>query len=122
MKKEKIAFDYRKYYKEYYGITFDKDLEIHHLDWDRSNNDISNLLLIPKATHEKFHFACNAISSALSKYGSPKDLHLDPNGHTYDVQMAQLYFSAIEDMDTWNVYKTLGYEFCYDNRVTLKNK
>lgn len=33
-------FNYRKYYKEYYGIDFGSEYDIHHIDFDRSNNDI----------------------------------------------------------------------------------
>ena len=48
--------DYIKYFKKKTGFCWDsKKYEIHHLDMDRENNDISNLILIPKNIHKRFH-------------------------------------------------------------------
>jgi len=47
--------DYRKFYKDYYKIDFGKEYEVHHIDLDRNNNDISNLLLLPKELHKRYH-------------------------------------------------------------------
>ena len=54
MKKPKEV-DYRKYYKEYFGIDFDASFEVHHIDTDRSNNNIENLILLPKELHKRLH-------------------------------------------------------------------
>lgn len=50
------SFNYRKYYKDYYGIDFDSNYVIHHIDFDRSNNDINNLILLPSKLHSRYHF------------------------------------------------------------------
>lgn len=42
------SFNYRKYYKDYYGIDFGKEFDIHHIDINRENNEINNLILLPK--------------------------------------------------------------------------
>ena len=47
--------NYREKYKRYYGIEFGKDYVVHHIDENRENNDISNLLLLPAALHSKYH-------------------------------------------------------------------
>lgn len=48
--------DYLKFYARYYGITWDhQKFEVHHIDGNRKNNDIDNLLLIPKALHQRLH-------------------------------------------------------------------
>ena len=46
--------DYRKIYKDYYGIEFSSEYQIHHLDLDRTNNEIWNLLLLPKKLHQQY--------------------------------------------------------------------
>lgn len=46
---------YRNKYRQHYGIEFGKEYVIHHIDGDRSNNDISNLLLLPLSLHSKYH-------------------------------------------------------------------
>ena len=51
--------NYRLKYKRYYGIEFDGGYDVHHIDFDRSNNDIDNLLLLPSELHQKYHFYLN---------------------------------------------------------------
>ena len=48
--------DYRTKYKKYYGINFNsKKYVIHHMDLNHDNNDIENLLLLPRELHAKYH-------------------------------------------------------------------
>ena len=53
--------DYRKFYKQYYGINFDEEMAVHHCDFDRSNNSIDNLLLMPADLHHRYHFLINSL-------------------------------------------------------------
>lgn len=46
---------YRKFYKHYYQIDFASEIEIHHIDFNRNNNSISNLVALPKELHNKYH-------------------------------------------------------------------
>lgn len=46
---------YRKLYEKEFNITIPSDYDIHHIDFDHSNNKISNLLLIPHALHIALH-------------------------------------------------------------------
>lgn len=50
-----MAEKYREKYKRHYGIEFGKNYVIHHIDEDRTNNDISNLILLPHVLHSKYH-------------------------------------------------------------------
>lgn len=59
--------NYREKYKRYYGIEFGKEFEVHHMDFDRENDDISNLLLLPKELHQRYHALINAISISVDK-------------------------------------------------------
>ena len=49
--------NYKKVFKEATGIKYwdSKKYEIHHIDRDRENNNIRNLLLVPKKLHTKIH-------------------------------------------------------------------
>ena len=48
--------DYRKIYADYFGIKWDRKIfEVHHLDRNRENNDINNLVLLPKKLHKEYH-------------------------------------------------------------------
>ena len=53
--------NYREKYKRYYGIEFGREYEIHHIDLNHNNNDIDNLVLLPKELHHKYHFYLNAV-------------------------------------------------------------
>lgn len=43
------------YVWEYYNGPVPKGYDIHHIDFDRSNNDISNLQCLPRAEHKRLH-------------------------------------------------------------------
>lgn len=49
--------NYRKKFKEYYGIDFSRDYDVHHIDLNHENNDISNLMVLPKKLHRRYHMA-----------------------------------------------------------------
>lgn len=51
--------NYRKLYENHYGIKIPQDFDIHHIDGDRGNNAIENLVLLPRTTHETLHLICN---------------------------------------------------------------
>lgn len=48
--------NYRTKYKRYYGIEFGREYAVHHIDGNRENNDISNLVLLPTKLHSQYHF------------------------------------------------------------------
>jgi hypothetical protein len=49
---------YRKIWESYYGpIPKDQLYDIHHIDGDRSNNNISNLKLVTPREHYDIHYA-----------------------------------------------------------------
>lgn len=56
MGRKRKRVNYRQLYKDYYGIEFGPEMVVHHIDFDRSNNNISNLLLLPNRLHAKYHF------------------------------------------------------------------
>ena len=47
--------DYRKFYEEKTGIKACKEEDIHHLDGNRKNNSIYNLVKIPSKLHKQYH-------------------------------------------------------------------
>jgi len=47
--------DYRRLYENLYGITIPPEYDIHHIDFNRDNNNIENLLLLPKDLHQRLH-------------------------------------------------------------------
>lgn len=47
--------NYRKIYEKACDIKIPKKYIIHHIDFDRTNNNISNLVMLPNSLHTKYH-------------------------------------------------------------------
>ena len=47
--------NYKKYFEKYCNIKVPVNYEIHHIDLNHKNNDISNLMILPKELHRKYH-------------------------------------------------------------------
>lgn len=47
--------NYRRFYEKMCNIKIPKNYEVHHIDFDRNNNNIMNLVLLPKELHNKYH-------------------------------------------------------------------
>ena len=45
----------RKIYADYFKIQVKDGYHIHHIDFNPENNDIENLLLLPKKLHQRLH-------------------------------------------------------------------
>lgn len=105
--------DYRLKYKRYYGIEFGSDYAVHHIDLNRQNNDISNLVLLPKKLHSKYHLIINALSINPEK---PKadgfiDIRLSNVIIThYNTKMFELLPETMAECNKWLKYKQYGYD------------
>lgn len=51
----KLKKNMHRYVWEYYNGEIPEGFDVHHIDFDRSNNDISNLQLLSKDEHRKLH-------------------------------------------------------------------
>ena len=47
--------DYRKFYEKSLDTKLKKEEEVHHLDRNRENNEIINLVAIPRKLHKQYH-------------------------------------------------------------------
>ena len=46
---------YRKQYEKYHSLKLSSDYDVHHIDWNHNNNDIDNLIAVPKLVHTIIH-------------------------------------------------------------------
>jgi hypothetical protein len=47
---------YKQYYSKHFFVDIDNDkFHVHHIDFDRENNDMGNLLVLPAALHRRYH-------------------------------------------------------------------
>lgn len=55
--------NYRKIYEKKCNIKIPKNYEIHHVDFNRENNNIRNLVMLPKEIHQEYHKAYEELNS-----------------------------------------------------------
>ena len=45
----------KRLFEEKYDVIIPRDFEVHHIDLNHFNNDLSNLMILPKVLHRKYH-------------------------------------------------------------------
>lgn len=50
-----MGLSYTKTYEKHHNIKIPKGFEIHHIDANRNNNNIDNLIMLPKEFHRALH-------------------------------------------------------------------
>lgn len=97
---------YRNYFKSYYNLNFSKDYEVHHIDLNHNNNDITNLMLLPKKLHNKYHFLLNAVQgNQFEKVFNAKITGNAINSELYNLGMAEQLIEVLNECNKWYDYK-----------------
>lgn len=94
--------NYRLKYKRYYGIEFDVSYAVHHIDEDRENNDISNLVLLPSRLHSKYHFQKQIIESMQVPTRITGNAL---NAQSYYIRCLDEFLSTLRECNKWYDYK-----------------
>ena len=97
--------NYREKYKRHYNIAFGPEYEVHHIDLNHKNDDIENLLLLPKDLHRAYH-------KIIAELCGPEDLShftldfatLDPYSENFASSVGKLC-SIIGQCQRWIQYK-----------------
>lgn len=55
--------NYRKFYEKKCHIKIPKNYDIHHIDKNRDNNNIKNLVMLPKKLHKQYHSRLSMLES-----------------------------------------------------------
>ena len=96
--------NYKKIYEDYFGIKWDpKQFEIHHLDMNRENNNISNLVLLPKKLHKEYH---RLVSLVQYDFKSTKDILLVSNWDIIHAKEYQQLFELKFDIANLDIFQT----------------
>lgn len=102
--------NYRLKYKRYFGIDFGSDYEIHHIDFNRENNDIDNLVLLPKELHKKYHFVINQLSNCNDENGFI-DFRISNRTVTdFSVGYLHTLVDVMNECSEWANWKRHGYD------------
>lgn len=94
---------YRRTYEMYCG-KIPKGYEIHHIDFNHYNNDICNLVALPKELHQKYHKIAGD-ASLISFDATLKGRYSLGQGANY-----YAFEKAAEFMDVWKECQKYVYE------------
>ena len=110
--------NYRKFYAEYYGIKWDsRKYEVHHIDGNHENNNIANLILLPKSLHQKIH-------TAITNFTPNPDISFKEQVQEYmtdilngwsnwDIAVSLMgLIDVMNECSRWGLYKRVGYLNC----------
>lgn len=100
--------NYRTKFKRYYNIDFSSDYAIHHIDLNHDNNEIENLLLLPRELHNQYHFYLNATDRG-DGYKFFRRLTADIKGNfagnSYERQMFIGLLETLNECSKWYDFK-----------------
>ena len=99
--------DYRKFYQKKLNVKINNDFEIHHIDFNRENNDIINLVAIPKHLHNDYHELYKQINfEGLNLNLSPINFPYNGVGYNKFVVSYFIKFTEIlEEIQEWIYYR-----------------
>lgn len=106
--------DYKKFYSSLYGIKWNtKDFDVHHIDRDRSNNDIHNLVLLPKELHRELHRVYNDLDRMVAFNKDPfltaAKEYLDPFGGYLVSDTIEEFMHILYRCRLWGLKKDSNY-------------
>ena len=116
---------------EYHNGPIPEGCDIHHIDMDRSNNDIDNLLLMDESEHERYHsllpdrVEMSRKNIVIARQAADK-WHGTPDGFEFHSKHAKEYWSKAEEKTyqctccgkefrTRHVYGPKDNRFCSNN-------
>ena len=100
--------NYRKIYEEYHGVTLTPDIDIHHIDGDRTNNAPENLEALTREEHIQRHLDQGEYGAANLLSKGKVDVSGDRN--------------PMHGVEPWNKGKELHYEVWNKGKAGYKNK
>ena len=101
-----MGTDYRKFYCQQVGKQYDSNkFDIHHINMNRKDNRIENLVALPKKLHRQYHFY-KRVKDSTSEYdldyigGTEEELYMDYfREKTLDAY--QKFFAVIHECTKW---------------------
>lgn len=100
--------DYRKFYEQQTKRKVPSDFDVHHIDLNHENNDINNLVAIPKELHIEFHSTYNHIYLPVDKSELLPQGLLGKKGNGFNwfvFRQFELYYKNCEAVSEWIDYR-----------------
>jgi hypothetical protein len=109
--------NYRKLYSDEICKVPD-NFDIHHLDFNHENNDIGNLLMLPRKLHQRFHELKNQLPKDLIIPIHIKDItEKGSSGAFYYLNLVSQLLETNIECNQWANYKA----FCLGDLPNIHN-
>lgn len=82
---------YRNKYEEKTGLKVPSSFDIHHIDLNRKNNDINNLVAIPRELHRDYHKYARDISLKIRPIIPTSAIGSEIPSESFDVAYAETF-------------------------------
>ena len=101
--------NYRKKYEDYFNVNLPSDIVVHHIDANRENNSLDNLVAMPRELHSRYHSQKNELFSVLSHADDKYlDLEIIISGialNNYYLEMMKSFINTYNECWEWLAYK-----------------
>lgn len=102
--------NYRKKIEQTYNIKLSNKYVVHHIDFDRANNDINNLMILPRKLHGRYHFIVEGLmkNKNLKNYERKIDIRITSNhcmSNLYQFYMIERVEEVLDECSKWADYK-----------------
>lgn len=101
-----MGFNYRKFYFEQVGKKYSsKTFDIHHINLNREDNRIDNLVALPKKLHHQYHFY-KSLKDDTAGYdvdhiGSSREEQYYKFYREKTLDIHQKFYSVIQECTKW---------------------
>lgn len=104
---DKSKFDYHAFYEKQTGKPVPTDFHVHHIDFDRGNNNISNLVAIPSDLHNLYHTLYDSFSTfkplSIPLPNSPTQ---NGNGHfEYYANVTSRFYKVYKEVQDFCIFR-----------------
>jgi hypothetical protein len=107
--------NYKKIYEKYCNIKIPKGYDIHHIDCDHNNNDINNLVMLPKKLHNEYHRLYNCVPSVIN---STKTISIyNRMANKYIIYTLKDFDEILDECNKWLDYR----EYLLGNMPNIHN-
>lgn len=89
---------HRKIYESWYGVKIPNGFDVHHIDFNRDNNDPQNLLMLPSELHHRYH------QSVLAMFGGEDACVIRPQAtpaYRHQLEFLLPFASALDECAEW---------------------
>lgn len=94
--------NYRKIISKHYHVDLTSEYDVHHIDGNRENNCIENLMVLPSTLHKRYHFLKGIVASKQF----PVEVYSSfANSEIYYLEAARRFIETLEQCNQWYDYK-----------------